>query len=293
MRARCDGVLSALRAVSPPGSEPVTPESLPPTPTRRRSSQPNPQAILATQPQPIRSWNEYDDGSEAGGDSDESYAIYVMPDDDDAGFLGLSRLRELLAMPLAKAKAWIGVSRHESQPLLSAGDGASPHRYGATDVSYFAQSPGVPPASPTVGRLTDAEDMDDEEAFASDADYPTSGYIQYRAALPSISDQKMIRDREHSYFWGMVLSYATSFLVLGLAAVSFATGRHKERLQVDASASLGVVASFFFACLALGLNMARGDRLGLAHSLAVWTTFATVCILNGFLLVLVVGSAAL
>jgi len=193
-------------------------------------------------------------------------------------------------MPIARAKAWIGVGAGgESEPLLPSGGSLLQSSYGGTDRSYFSNPPGgsVPSlaaAAPTT--------EDEEEAFASDSDFPR-GYEAYYAVLPSIEEQKIARYREKMLFWGTLGSFATSFVLLGVAAVLVATGRHKLRVEVDAGATVGSFTSLVCACAGLGLTLVRRDVLSLTNKLAVWITFLTVVVLNGMLLVLVVGNSAL
>jgi ABC-type transport system involved in multi-copper enzyme maturation permease subunit len=96
--------------------------------------------------------------------------------------------------------------------------------------------------------------------------------------------------REKTLFWGTVGSFAISFLLLLVAGTLISTGRHKLRAEVDAGVTVGVVASLFTACSALGMTLYRNDQLSLPHLLAVWATFIASCTLNGMLLVLVVGN---
>ena len=56
-------------------------------------------------------------------------------------------------------------------------------------------------------------------------------------------------------------------------------------------ATVGVAASLCCAGAALGMTLYRRDRLSPLHRTAVGASFVAACVLNGMLLILVVGSA--
>ena len=233
-------------------------------------------------------WNEYENGSDAG-DADGGYVIYVDPD--ESAFPSLNFL-SWLKVPLAKAKVLMVGDDGEDAPLLPAHATAGARGesrllgYGAVEGSYFGRPTGTSIAG---GHTTDTDG--DEDAFASDLEFPR-GYQTYHAGLPSVESQRMAQNREKILFWSSIGSFAASIVLLGVAAVLIATGRHRLRVEVDAGATVGVVASLTSACAAVGLSLARKDPPSLANSLAVWVTFSVVCILNGMLLVLIVGNAS-
>lgn len=216
---------------------------------------------------PTKYWNEYDNGSECA-DDDGGYAIYINPDE-NTSFPGLDYLQNIFSTPLNKAKGWF---RHkktgERQGLLGANH--SPYQYSSTTFN--------------------SSESDEEAGYASSDGFPTTGYATHYA-LPSLSQQQAHLYREKTLFWGSVSSFAVSFLLLLIAGTLISTGRHKLRAEVDAGVTVGVVASLFTACSALGMTLYRQDQLSLPHLFAVWTTFIASCILNGMLLILVVGNS--
>ena len=124
---------------------------------------------------------------------------------------------------------------------------------------------------------------------------PTSGYATHYAdgyALPSIPDQRVARYRER------VLQYATwgcfgaAYALMGIAGVLILTGKHKMRLEVDAGATVGIMSSLGAACAGLCMTGSRRDRVGWVGRVGVWMAFAVVCVVNGVLLVLVMGNAS-
>lgn len=270
LQARYDEISNILRSATPQISEPSSPSSdeqpFPgssrPSTSRRSDFEPLPPPKIA---EPVKYWNEYDDGSECGGGEDD-YAIYINPDD-DTGFPGLHYVQTAIQTSFAKAKGWLHIKQTpERRALLAANH--SPASYSSTAVNSDS----------------------DEDGYASSEGYPASGYNAHYA-LPSLSLQQVARYRERVFFWGTVSCFAVSFILLTIAGILISTGKHKLRVEVDAGVTVGVVASHFSACAGLGLTMYRRDPLSLMHWLVVWTTFTATCLLNGMLLILVVGNS--
>ncbi|KAF6823539.1 spx domain-containing protein [Colletotrichum plurivorum] len=276
LQTRYEELLNMLRTSTPQLSEPSSPSSDEQSTMSRRGSAndffpplpPPRQPAVKQQPQQQQYyWNEYDNGSEGGGPEDE-YAIYVNPDD-DLSFPGLDSMRAILSAPFRHARTWFSNrNKPEGQRLL--GNGPLLESYG-----------GISPLG---------TDTDDE--YASSDGIPASGYAAHYASLPSINEQQVARYRENVLFWGTIGSFGVSFLLLLVAGILISTGRHKLRVEVDAGVTVGVVASLFSACIALGMSMYRRDPLGLWQRVAVYTSFITACVLNGMLLILVVGNTA-
>jgi hypothetical protein len=251
-------LLSTLRASSPNPSEPTTP--------RTRSGQQNIQVPVQQVQQAY--WNEYDDGSEA---ENEPYTIYVDPDAEST-FPGAKTFVSAFSRakaPLKKVKAWLspGSSLGEQRPLLSNG-------------GNFTENPNA----------TDTEV--DDDAYASSTDFP-GGYAAHYATFPSISDQKLFRHRESLLFRGTIGSFVAASLLHLIAGTLVATGRHRLRIEVNTGVIVGVVASLFFAVLGFGMMLYRKERLSWLHRICVGVTFVAICVLNGMLLVLVVGNTGL
>ncbi|RMJ11783.1 hypothetical protein CDV36_008574 [Fusarium kuroshium] len=284
LQQRYDEITCTLHAAAPVLSEPSSPESLAQSyrrnslaasynsnthPSERPSSRPRPEFDVLPPPQipeRVKYWNEYDDGSECAGD-DDGYAIYINPDD-SVSFPGFDYLQTIFKAPLEKAKGWFKPNRHgERQSLLGANH--SPNQYSST--AFNSES-------------------DEEGGYASSDGFPTTGYATHYA-LPSLSQQEASRYREKTLFWGTVCSFAVSYLLLLIAGTLISTGRHRLRAEVDAGVTVGVVASLFSACSALGMTLYRRDPLSLAYQLLVWVAFISACLLNGMLLILVVGNA--
>ncbi|KYK60389.1 hypothetical protein DCS_01526 [Drechmeria coniospora] len=270
LQARHDEILNQLRAAVPALDEPSSPSSYeqmlsePSSPVSRArlSLDPLLPPLPPQQDSQAKYWNEYDDGSEAG-DAADDYAIYVRPGD-DASFPGLAYARAVLSMPYEKAKQLFARrASRESQPLLSGANTSS--GYSATAVDS------------------------DEEGYASSDGFPNQGYALHYS-LPSINEQKMVRYREQVLLWGTVACFAVSFVLLAIAAILLSAGKRKLRVEVDAGVAVAVMASLFCACTSLGMTLYRRDKLSLAYRLVVGTIFVLSCLLNGMLLILVLGN---
>lgn len=271
LQSRYDEILRDLHAATPQFSEPSSPESaqhVPPgvTEPQQRPRQVEFEPLPPPQAKPhTKYWNEYDDGSEAGGPEDD-YAIYIDPDE-DTGFPGLSYVNTVLSTPYLKAKEWFKQRRpsREHQPLLAC-EQASSLGYAST--------------------VVDSE----EEGYASSEGYPRLGYATIYA-LPSVGEQKVLRYREKVFTLAAVGCFAVSFALLGIAGILILTGKHKLRVEVDAGVTIGAVVSLFCASSGLGMTLYRRDPLSLSYKLMIWSAFLAACILNGMLLILVLGTA--
>lgn len=252
-------LLTTIRAASSDVSEVSTPRiSL-----RRGSTQ------IQAEILPQSYWNEYDNGSEAG---DEPYIIYCNPDDEHTfpGAKAVTFVLEKAKGPVESVKRWFGPpnlpKKPERQPLL-----------GNSSMS---------------GYFPDVDTEADDEAYASSTDFP-SGYSTHYATFPSVSEQRMSKYRERLLFLSTLGTFAASLVLLMIAGILVATGKHRLRIEVDAGVIVGVVSSLFFAALGFGLMLYRKDSLGWLHQICVGITFAVVCVLNGVLLVVVVGNTGL
>lgn len=274
---RHNETLAVLRSATPQLSEPSSPDSDELHQGRPGSSSQHPEfeplppphnghlPRQSSQSSQVKYWNEYDDGSEGGGPEDD-YAIYINPDDRST-FPGLGYVNAILTLPFEKVKHWFHLRPNpEQEPLL----GESSSR------------------PPTQGYTSTALDSD-EEGYASSGDFPARGYTAHYA-FPSIGDQKVVRYRENVLFWATTACFITSFALLAISGVLISAGRHKLRVEVDAAVTVGVAMSLFSACSGLGMTLYRRDPLSIPYRLMVGSTFVAACLLNGMLLILVVGN---
>lgn len=251
-------------------------------------------------------WNEYEDGSENGDASDE-YVLYINPDEETDYGADLKALVNAIAAPFSKARSWVKVRGQERQSLL--GRPSSAAGYGATDDAnppardgYFASNAArrLQRSGSDSHTAVETDGSDGSEAdlfepgvgYASSEEFP-AGYETHWATLPSVNEQRMAMYKDRVMFMVMSGLYAMSFLLLGISTVLMLTGRHKLRVEVDAGVTIGSVVSLGCACTALALTMARWDSLSVGNKAVISVTFATACVLNGMLLILVMGSSAL
>ncbi|KAK0644504.1 hypothetical protein B0T16DRAFT_356412 [Cercophora newfieldiana] len=303
LQAEHDNLLATLRTALPPSDSGGTcsPDSISSAPSIHASEVVSPSETIAVseppQQQHVGYWNEYDHGSEAGDgeyNRDSGYAIYINPDE-DTSFPGIATLTALFKTPIDKVNRWMSNGQRgedeEHGRLLP--PSSNVNGYGSVNSSYFTGQAGTnsdteaeDDASPILGgRRT-------SYGYASSEEFPI-GYKTYYAALPSVHEQHLARYRERVLFWGTWVAFAASFLMMGIAAVLIKTGRHKMRLEVDAGVTLGIMASLGAACAGLGMTFSRQDRIWWVSVVAVWVLFMAACVLNGILLVLVVGNSPL
>lgn len=247
-------------------------------------------------------WNEYENGSE-GGDMADEYVIYIDPN--ESGSPDLKSVLQAITAPFTKARSWVKARKPERQALLSRHSsdtttyGTAGSLEGGHNGDYFTIPTGRRVSSAgndsNTAVETDAEEdllEADIGGYSSSEEFP-AGYEAHYATLPSINDQRITLYKDRVMFLATSGLFAMSFLLLGIATVLVITGRHKLRAEVDAAATLGSVVSIGCGCVALALTMARWEALGVVNRAVVVVTLCTVCVLNGLLLVLVMGNTAL
>lgn len=208
-------------------------------------------------------------------------------------------------------------SRTEQAPLIVPSSASS---YGTTQThlepSSAYTSPTVNGSShdspPSGGSASFNTETDDDQPFMSafsdhpsrsprkvvsswsdDMPFPAGYTAHYAANLPSLEEQRVARYRERLLLYGTLGAFTAAFVFLAVAEVLMFTGRHRLRVEVDAGVTIGVCASLACGCAALVMNMNRRAAGGWANWLLVSGAFAAVCLLNGGLLVMVVGNTAL
>lgn len=288
LESECEDVLLKLRAASPPATAEPSPLE-PPTADRGFYERSHADTASTSQPEPVQTayWNEYDHGSEAG---DDAYYIYTnAPEDDGPGFT-LKSMMGAITTPIKELFSPSSPTRNPStrdpqhRRLLSSNSSLEGYGTNATLIASSADN-------------TDAE-HDSDDPFTPDNGFTSDdassfrfppGYRAHYATFPSLGDQRARLQRDRLLARGAVIGFVSAAVLLLVAVVLFATGRHKLRAEVDAGAAVGVVGSLGLACTALGLTMARNHGGGWLETGFVWAVFATICVANGMLLVLLVG----
>ncbi|KAI0110826.1 hypothetical protein GGR51DRAFT_557827 [Nemania sp. FL0031] len=284
---------ATLEAASPADAN--LPEPPPPTesrdhaghriqPPRRDSSH----SVATVTPQTY--WNEYEHGSEAG-DQDDTYVIYIDPNAGDE-FPGFSYVKNMFGGSVDHVRHWLqsqrskdvaGTSPSETQSLLSSRNGHT----AAPSTDYFS-----------IRSRPDHEPATEDEYLSSDEGEPhhTRGvgfYPSYSYSASSAADLKMGRYQDRVITRSIVIAFIVAFVLLGISCLLVSTGKRHLRLEVDAGATLGSVASLFCACMGLGAMFYRHSPAGYLYNAIVWAAFVAVCALNGILLVVVAGSSGL
>ena len=259
---------SALRgessATSAPDTVAIPPLEVAKKKKRRRS---NRKQILQkraqdpAQPRYTRYWNEFDDGSE--GSQDEAYTIYIDPNASPSipGAAAVSRLFGSLKSNInateEKILRWLKLSqktRHGEQQALINGE----------------DSPSIPDS--------DQSDVDSTNGLVKSSAYPHYSTFRARSKPP------MARAREALLFRFCVASFASSFILLVVAAILITTGRRKAANTVDVGVVIGVVSSLIFAVMGVGSMIRRTDDVGWVHRAIVLVVLVSVVLVSGILL---------
>jgi len=221
-----------------------------------------------------RYWNEFDDGSEFGDDT--SYAIYVNPEEpsDFPGSEIASKIFLVLYEGLGDLKgyiiSWLPLPSRESregerQPLLSS--------------QRVAQE------------LEDSSESDgDGNARAKDKSRRRSSALLTGVSIkPTTAPRrrKVYDPREILIFRIYVAAFLLSYVVLVLSATLLATGRRKDRVEVDTGVIIGVTIALFCSIGGVALVKTRRDHLSWLHRVAVGLAFCIACTGSGYVLALV------
>ena len=300
LRLRCDGLRATLKATTPTRpSRTISPTGQPGPSSGSsrelyREDEQSP-SEFQVQSSSVRSdqgyWNEYDydeDGNEVQGShrNDHDYVIYINPDL-DSGFWGLSTLINLLKDPFRKART---PPSEEHSRLLAPGTGS----YGGTQTSYPSSILGDSSLADTEaehdspGDPNTFQESQRRSSFPSSDDFPV-GYAVYRPISSNASAAKHIRTTNQA----TIVSFIASFVLLAVAYILAASGGLESRAEAEAVIAAAAVASLACACAALTMTVARTHRPAWPAGLVVWVAFSVICILNGAVLVFVVGNTEL
>ncbi|KAI1159008.1 hypothetical protein F5B18DRAFT_43863 [Nemania serpens] len=248
----------------------------------RRSSQ------STAPPTPQSYWNEYEDGSDAG-DQDDAYVIYIDPNASNE-IPGLAYVKNMLGAPVDRVRHWLQSQKSKDVPATSPSETQSllGRRNSGGTGDYFS-SRGRPDHEPT----TEDEYLSSEEGESSHHSRSLGFLSSYSYSSSSSVDLKVGAYQDRVITRSTVLAFVAALVLLGVSGLLVMTGRRRLRLEVDAGAAVGSVASLFCACMGLGATFYRHSPAGYLYTLAVWGAFVTVCALNGILLVIVADSSGL
>lgn len=208
-----------------------------------------------------RYWNEFDDGSE--GSQDEAYTIYVNPDASYSmpAAAAVSRLFESLSSSIKASEKTILQWFRSSQTT----------RHGEQRRLFDGES------SPNTA------DSDQSDPDFSKNPAELSSHRRY-STFPTGSQAPAVRAREAFLFHSCVASFASSLILLIVAAILVATGRRKAANTVDAGVIIGVIASLVFAVMGVGSMLRRKDNVGWVHRATILLIFVCVVLASGVLL---------
>ncbi|KAK4142081.1 SPX domain-containing protein [Dichotomopilus funicola] len=134
----------------------------------------------------------------------------------------------------------------------------------------------------------------------ADDNFPP-GYRAYYAArhdssssttpFPSVTEQRMARDRDRALVLATWGCFSTALVLTGIAGVLVIAGKHKMQLEVDAGVTVGIMTSLGLATAGLCVANAREEKV--MAMLGVYLAFVVVCVVDGILLVFVVGNTGI
>ncbi|KAI0473276.1 hypothetical protein GGR56DRAFT_608776 [Xylariaceae sp. FL0804] len=312
-----------------------------PSSSRRASTRSSQTAVAPAEPpwHATTYWNEYEHGSGNDDDDADSYVIYINPDEGDE-FPGLAQVRAMFAAPVNRVRHWLGRyqthrrgqqrrahshsagTARESQPLVNHlhnpsdgnGDGDGDDDTVFSPADYFSINRHAAAAATEADATTEDDNNTGYVSSSSERPYVSSPYnYRYHPDYHHHhTDARLARYRDRVLTRSVALAFAAAFVLLGVSGALVATGRRRMRVEVDAAAAVGAVASLLCACVGLGAMLHRQYPPSLSPSLpssssqpphhhvpgcscwyamAVWSAFVAACALDGMLLVLVVGNS--
>ncbi|KAI0446982.1 hypothetical protein F4803DRAFT_426449 [Xylaria telfairii] len=243
-----------------------------------------------TPPPPSTYWNEYDHGSEAGDQDDDAYVLYIDPNANDE-FPGLAYVKSMFGGSVDQVRHWLQSQKSKNAAAAATASTSPPSETQsllatAAPTDYFS-IPGRRPPTSEDGYRSSSDEGGSHQAGG----FGFSHSYSYSSSSSAIADSKLAFYQDRMLTRGIVLAFIAAFVLLGVSGVLVTTGKRRLRLEVDAGATLGSVASLFCACMGLGAMLYRQYPAGYLYCLAVWASFVAVCALNGILLVLVASNS--
>ncbi|KAI1821380.1 hypothetical protein F4861DRAFT_519094 [Xylaria intraflava] len=267
-----------------------------PPPNRRSPREP----YSTTSMPPMTYWNEYENGSEAGGDDEEgAYVIYIEPNLDN-DFPGVAYVKSILGAPVDQVRHWLHSPKPKdvpSTPPTMAGSPLETHsllgrnrsRTNSVTMNYFSVGNRPTGADDEAGTDDECLSSEDGEIQRHTHDLPFSS----RSTSSAGTDTKLRPYQDTLLTRSIVLAFISAFMLLGVSGLLVVTGRRRLRLEVNIGAAAGSIASLLCACTGLGIMLYRQYPSGYLYSLAVWITFIVACTLNGALLLIIVNNSGI
>lgn len=232
-------------------------------------------------------WNEYDNGSEFGGDN-EGFIVYVDPD------APLFPGQKILVRWSSNIKSFFQPDKPKSR--------SNRHRSSTNDLE---RQPLISSANASSDALaaTNSTESSDDESLNHDTKKRSklpwlgadrSGNAKIYGTLPGRSTNKYINvvapQSPTSTPQVPIVCLAASLILLALLNVMAMTGRRKVREEIDIAVMLGVAAALVFAMVGgwglIQSSTGRGfaPRAAWARRIGAGIAFAVICVWSGALL---------
>ena len=237
-------------------------------PSRRRS----------TRREQTRYWNEYDNPE---SDDENGYYIYIDPEREEK-WLGQETAQKLFdilrAMFSGKTREDVPdeeralirplteVEDEDGAELSSPTDSDNETPTGNASRSFFSRRK----KQRANGYGTVSSQRSSKSTRLTDLILPP---VDTGHATPSTSSRLLIT----------TLSLSASVILSVLIFTLAATGRKKQKGEVDAGILLGVVASLFFALVGLTSVLTSRERIGVVNWVVIGVVFGAVCLADGVL----------
>lgn len=247
-----DHILDSLQAATIAFSKP----SLPSSSEQSLSGPTSPRgARIETE---VRYWNEYDNGDQLYNQEYGS-AVYIMAEEDTC----FSALFDFHAIAITSFRKWLQ------------------HRKSAEEQSFL----GVENAreSYTFTGIVS------EVTSSGQDDYPSERCVR-DCNPPCINEPFVEQNWINSSIWRSIGCLTISFVLLGITGSLIWRGNQNFRRGLDIILLLSTLASLLFSCAGLGMTLQHIHPMTVACHVMTWSAFATSCLLNGAMLVLLLSS---
>jgi hypothetical protein len=221
------------------------------------------------EPPPTKYWSEYDHPEDGSGD-ENGYYIYVDQNASDK-FLG----QETFEQVYTKLKEMLNKTKQPPQEDEENRPRLSPHPDDA-----LSSSP------------TDSEDEPLKQHWPRHSSYgaierkatPGRRFSTYTALVDPASPAAVVAPLSSHRQVLAFLTLGASTVICIIVATLAATGRRKQRGEVDAGVLFGVVASQFFALVGMVSVLTNRESMSMVKWLLVSAVFIAVCIADGALI---------
>jgi len=229
------------------------------------------EAIVSQSKSP-RYWSEYDHPEEGSGD-ENAYYLYVDPNASDK-FLGQRTAERLYTKlkDLFNKQKQPAPEDEESRPLLS------PHNEEEEESTPTDTDEDAPRPRRSKNRSYGTA------AHVPGQKKPARKFSAYKALLDPASSTAVPAPSTSYRLLITSLTLAASAVICVIIATLAATGRKRQRGEVDAGVLFGVVASLFFALVGMVSVVTSREGVRLVSWLVVSLVFVTVCVADGMLI---------